>query len=107
MAIKHYFGSFNGRLAGVRGWTGGHYFTALKHEQEKIEEHPRFAAGLIKIIDDSEPKPRSTTVDLPSWEEHVRGLKWDALRDLAKERGVATFGKKAVQLIEELTALGG
>jgi hypothetical protein len=64
VAIKHYFGSFNGRLAGVRGWTGGHYFTALKHEQEKIEEHPRFAAGLIKIIDDSAPQPRSTVVDL-------------------------------------------
>ena len=106
MGIKHYFGAFGGRLAGVPGWTGGHFYTANSRLQGKIENHPYFAAEMIYEIGDE----RSTDVDLPTevpWDGYVKSLSWGELRDLAKDKGVSCFGKKAVDLIEELIELGG
>ena len=114
MAIKHYFGKFRGRIACCRDWLhGGHYYTANATLQRKIEAHPYFAAGRIEVIEDAPEAPddNSTSVEStpasPNWEAHIRGLNWNELRDLAKDRGIALFGKKAVHLIEELIELGG
>lgn len=108
MGLKHYMGKQAGRIAGVPGWSGGPYITANVHLQEKIERHPFFKQGLIKLVEDEDQ--RSTGVDLnskaPTWEEYIKSLNWTELRALAKDRDVSVFGRKAIDLIEELTALG-
>lgn len=110
MALKHYNGvAMPGRMAGVLGWRSGHYFTASVQEQTDIESHPWFQMGLILLVDDTKPKEeeeRSTPVDLPDWKTYIESLNWNALRKLAKDRGVFLHGKKAVHLIEELIEMG-
>jgi hypothetical protein len=113
MAMKHYYGQFPGRLACAQDWKGGHYFTANHRQQERIERHGFFRQGLIKVIDDeanAQFTERSTDVDLenakvPNYDVYVKGLSWDQLRSLAKDKGISVFGKKAVDLIEELIKL--
>ena len=110
--MKHYVCSQSiGRIAGVRDRIGAHYYTDVKSEQRRIETHPLFLKGIIKIVDDTPPIPKPTIVGSEpvneTWEAHVRALGWRELRELAKDRGIPMFGKKAEQLIAELIELGG
>jgi len=104
--MKQYFGKFSGRIAGIPNWHGGVFFTANRQLQQRIENHPRFHAGLITEVKQSQKPQEDAGSDAPTWREHVEGLKWNDLRALANDRGIALFHKKTVDLVEELVKLG-
>lgn len=95
--IKHYFGRFSGRLAGIPSWRGGHYYTSDYHVQQKIENHPLYLAGIIETIEDRPPKKeeRSTSVDLDT-------MSWVELLKLARSLGFEVKGKKRADLVAEM-----
>lgn len=93
--MKHYFGRFSGRLAGIANWKGGHFYTSDYHVQQKIENHPMYLAGIIETVGDTKKKeaPRSTDVDLMSYSE---------LQKLGRDKGLHVVGMKKADLIQAL-----
>lgn len=99
MALKHYVGTFNGRISCCTSWIGGgHFYTDNERLQKRIERHNHFKRGLIREVNDT-PEPEKPT------DVGIEELPWNDLKALATEKGIATFGKKKVDLVAELKAL--
>lgn len=91
--MKHYVGIGPARIAGVRGRIDGHYFTADPYEQKRIESHPSFVSGAVKLAVEEAPKPDDTDFSSYGWNE---------LRKAARDRGIKVANKSRAQIIKEL-----
>jgi hypothetical protein len=106
--MKGYTGTPFGRIAGTN-WMPSlrDYYTASESEQKIIENHPWFKKGIIRPMQEGAEISEETGIAIkPDYESYVTSLSWQALRALAKDRGLDTHGKKAVDLIQELLVLG-
>ena len=98
--MKHYVCSHSiGRIAGVRDRLGIHFYTDSVEEQRRIERHPLFERGMIKLFVEPEPEREQKPTDVG-----IESLDWNGLKALAKERGISIHGKKKAQILEELNA---